>query len=141
MEAFAAKLRANGMTVGDGGGVWVIAHVEEKPSGQTFKYRNFGDSPFNGPRGEIPLMNYECELQIADAQGRIPLAPKQSFPMPAPHFIRLPAGEDLASYLKNMAWNNMKSYLTGAGVPYFVARQGGEVAMLPGVTNLDAARK
>ncbi|MDR3637593.1 MAG: PQQ-binding-like beta-propeller repeat protein [Isosphaeraceae bacterium] len=134
------KLQANGMTVGDGGVAQVVVNIQERNTGKTIGYRNFGDSPRNPPRNVLQITVLDCEVQLADAQGRVTLSPKRSFEMSSPHFLRLRQGETVESRLKNGQWAGVKMYLQGIGLPYFVARQPDGVAMLPGVTDLNAAR-
>jgi WD40 repeat protein len=137
-----AKLRANGMTPGNGGPVWFIVHVEEKDTGKKVSYGELGDSPFSSPRGSIAITNLVCEVQFADNQGRIPLAPKQTLGLLQGfrRIYRLPPGETLESYLKNNQWGGVKMFVNGIGLPYFVARQADGVVMLPGTTDLNTVR-
>jgi hypothetical protein len=137
-----AKLKANGMTPGQGGPVWFIVHVEEKDTGRKVDYREFGDSHFSSPRGSIAITNLVVEVQFADSQGRIPLAPRQTYGLLQGfrRIYRLPQGETLESYLKNNQWGGVKHFVGGIELPYFVARQGDGVVMLPGTTDLNAAR-
>ena len=87
-----------------------IVHVEEKDTGRKVDYREFGDPHFSSPRGSISITNLVCDVQFADSQGRISLAPQQSFGMLQGfrRIYRLPAGETLESYLKNNQWNGVK---------------------------------
>ena len=120
-----------------------IVHVEEKNTGRKVDYREFGDAHFSSPRGSIAITNLVCDVQFADGQGgRIPLAPQQSFGMLQGFRMvyRLPPGETLESYLKNNQWNAVKHFVSGIGLPYFVARQADGVVMLPGSTDLNAVR-
>jgi WD40 repeat protein len=133
------KLQANGMTVGNGG-TQVVVNVQERNTGKTIGYRNFGDSPFNPPRHTLAITVLDCEVQLADPQGRVTLVPKRSFEMSSPHFLRLRQGETVESHLKDGQWAGVKTYLQGIGLPYFVSRQPDGVAMLPGVTDLNAAQ-
>ena len=130
------------MTPGQGGPVWFIVHVEEKDTGRKVDYREFGDSHFSSPRGSIPITNLVCDVQFADSQGRIPLAPKQTFGLLQGfrRMYRLPPGETLESYLKNSQWNGVKFFVSGIGLPYFVARQADGAVMLPGSSDLNAVR-
>ena len=141
-DSLNAKLKANGMTPGQGGPVWFIVHVEEKDTGRKVDYREFGDSHFSSPRGSIPITNLVCDVQFADSQGRIPLAPKQTFGLLQGfrRIYRLPPGETLESYLKNNQWNGVKMFVSGIGLPYFVARQADGAVMLPGTSDLNAVR-
>ena len=50
-----------------------------RPAGLEVDYREFGDPHFNSPRGSISITNLVCDVQFADSQGRISLAPQQSF--------------------------------------------------------------
>ena len=82
-DSLNAKLKANGMTPGQGGPVWFIVHVEEKDTGRKVDYREFGDSHFSSPRGSIAITNLVCDVQFADSQGRIPAGPQADL-RPAP---------------------------------------------------------
>ena len=95
-DSLNAKLQANAMTPGQGGPVWFIVHVEEKDTGRKVDYREFGDAHFSSPRGSIAITNLVCDVQFADGQGRIPLAPQQTFGMLQGfrRIYRLPAGRD-----------------------------------------------
>lgn len=134
-----AKLRGNDMQTGDGGPLWIIVHIEEKDTGKTVAYREFGDLPNTPPRHQMAIKTLECEVQLADTQSRISLGPKQSLEMPSPHFLRIPAGENsVEHYLRKQHWEGVRGYLSSIGLPYFVARlDDGGVAMLPGVSNLN----
>ena len=95
------------------------------------------------PRGSIAITNLVCDVQFADGQGgRISLAPQQTFGLLQGfrRIYRIPPGETLESYLKNNQWNGVKMFVSGIGLPYFVARQGDGVVMLPGTSNLNAVR-
>jgi RNA polymerase sigma factor (sigma-70 family) len=137
-----AKLRANDMITGDGGPLWLIVHVDERDTGKTIAYRNFGDSPFAPPRHQMAIKALDCEVQLADSQSRITLVPKHSIEMPSPHFLHMPPGEtSVEQYLRKLHWASVKGYLGSIGLPYFVARlSDGGVAMLPGVSNLNELR-
>jgi WD40 repeat protein len=141
-DSLSAKLRANGITPGQVGPVSFIVHVEEKDTGRRVDYRQFGDSRFSSPRGAIALKDLFCDVQFADGQGRIPLAPQQRFGMLQGfrRIYRLPQGDTLESYLKNNQWNGLKIFVSGIGLPYFVARQADGVVMLPGTSDLNAVR-
>jgi WD40 repeat protein len=141
-DSLNAKLRANGMGPGQGGQVSIIVHVDEKDTGKSVDYREFGDSHFSTPRGSISLKNLVCEVQFADSKGRIPLAPQQTIGMLQGfrRMYRLPPGETLESYLKNSQWAGVKMFVGGIGLPYFVARQPEGIVMLPGTTDLNATR-
>jgi hypothetical protein len=141
-DSLNAKIQANGITPGPGSPVSFIVHVEEKATGRKVDYREFGDPHFNSPRGTITITNLVCDIHFADSQGRISLAPQQSFGMLQGfrRIYRLPAGETLESYLKNNQWNAVKGFVAGIGLPYFIARQPEGVVMLPGTTDLNAAR-
>jgi WD40 repeat protein len=141
-DSLNAKLRANAMTVGQGGPVQFIVHVEEKDTGRKIDYREFGDAPFSSPRGSLAITNLVCDVQFADGQGgRISIAPQQTFGLLQGfrRFYRIPAGETIESYLKNNQWNGVKMFVSGIGLPYFIARQGDQVVMLPGTSDLNAA--
>ena len=90
-------------------------------------------------QGERDLV---CDVLFVDGQGRIPLTPQQSFGMLQGfrRIYRLPPGETLESYLKNNQWNGVKMFVSGIGLPYFVARQAGGTVMLPGTSDLNAVR-
>ena len=141
-DSLNAKLRANAMTPAQGGPVQFIVHVEEKDTGRKVDYREFGDAHFTSPRGSIAITNLVCDVQFADSQGRIPLAPQQTFGLLQGfrRIYRLPPGETLESYLKNNQWNGVKFFVSGIGLPYFVARQADGVVMLPGTSDLNAVR-
>ncbi len=142
-DSLNAKLRANGMTTGQGGSVQFIVHVDEKDTGRKVDYREFGDAHFSSPRGSLAITNLVCDVQFADGQGaRISLAPQQSFGLLQGFrmIYRIPQGETLDSYLKNNQWNAVKFFVNGIGLPYFVARQADGVVMLPGSTDLNAVR-
>ena len=141
-DSLNAKLKANGMTLGQGGPVWFIVRVEEKDTGRKVDYREFGDAHFSSPRGSIAITNLVCDVQFADNQGRISLAPQQTFGLLQGfrRIYRLPPGETLESYLKNNQWNGVKMFVSGIGLPYFVARQADGTVMLPGTSDLNAAR-
>jgi hypothetical protein len=141
-DSLNGKLAANGMTPGPGGPVWFIVHVEEKDTGKSVDYRDFGDSHFSRPRGSIQIQNLVCDVLFADSHGRMPLAPQQSFGMLQGfrRIYRLPPGETLESYLKNNQWAAVKQFVGGIGLPYFLARQPEGVVMLPGTTDLNALR-
>ena len=99
-------------------------------------FRSFRDNdPFIR---SIPMRNLVCEAWLADSQGRIDLAPKQTIPLVgfAP-IIHLPAGEtDPEMFLREQQWGHFKNWLGGVGFPYFVSRQSREIIRLPGFTNL-----
>ncbi len=135
-----AKLQANGMGTGDGSPTSIIVHIDERGTGRTVNYRNFGDPPFAPPRHTLAITVLDCEVQLADAQGRVTIVPKRSFEMSSPHFLRLRQGETVENHLKDGQWGGVKMYLSGIGLPYYVSRQGNGVAMLPGVTDLNAVR-
>jgi hypothetical protein len=142
-DSLNAKLRANAMTPGQGGPIQFIVHVEEKATGRRVDYREFGDAHFTSPRGSIAITNLICDVQFADGQGaRISLAPQQSFGLLQGfrRIYRIPQGETLESYLKNNQWNGVKMFVSGIGLPYFIARQGDQVVMLPGTSDLNAVR-
>lgn len=141
-EQLNAKLRANDMKTGDGGPLWIVVHAEEKDTGRTVSYREFGDPPFSPPRHQMAIKVLECEVQLADSQSRIPLGPKQPIEMPSPFFLHLPPGEkSVEHYLRQAHWENVRGHLSSIGLPYFVARlNDGSVAMLPGVSNLNDLR-
>jgi hypothetical protein len=142
IDSLNAKLQANGMAPGPGSSASFIVHVEEKDTGRKVDYREFGDPHFNSPRGSITLTNLVCDVQFADSQGRISLAPQQSFGMLQGfrRIYRLSAGETLESYLKNNQWNAVRGFVAGIGLPYFIARVPEGVVMLPGTTDLNASR-
>ena len=98
--------------------------------------------PFLQPAGSIAITNLVCDVQFADSQGRIPLAPQQTFGLLQGfrRIYRLPPGETLESYLKNNQWNGVKMFVGGIGLPYFVARQPDGVVMLPGSSDLNAVK-
>ena len=141
-DSLNAKLKANGMTPAAAAPARFVVHVEEKNTGRKVDYREFGDAHFTSPRGSIAITNLVCDVFFADSQGRIPLAPQQSFGMLQGfrRIYRLPPGETLESYLKNNQWNAVKHFVGGIGLPYFVARQADGVVMLPGSTDLNAVR-
>jgi hypothetical protein len=141
-DSLNAKLQTNGITPGPGSPASFIVHVEEKGTGRKVDYREFGDPHFNSPRGSITITNLVCDVQFADSEGRISLAPQQSFGtlQGSRRIHRLPAGETLESYLKNNQWNAVKGFVAGIGLPYFIARQSDGVVMLPGTTDLNASR-
>lgn len=136
------KLKANGMTPNAGAPVRIVVHVEEKNTGKSVNYNELGDAHFTSPRGTIALTNLVCDVFFADSQGRIPLAPQQSYAMLQGfrRIYRLPPGETFESYLKSNQWNGVKFFVNGIGLPYFVARQADGVVMLPGSTDLNAVR-
>jgi hypothetical protein len=142
-DSLNAKLRANAMTLGQGSPVQFIIHVEEKDTGRRVKYSEFGDAPWTNPRGTIAITNLVCDVQFADGQGgRVSIAPQQSFGMLQGfrRIYRIPPGETLETYLKNNQWNGVKMFVSGLGLPYFIARQGDQTVMLPGTSDLNAAR-
>ncbi|QEH37264.1 hypothetical protein OJF2_58510 [Aquisphaera giovannonii] len=141
-DGLSAKLQANAMTVGSGGLPSIVVHVEEHNTGKSVDYRNFGDSHFGQPRGSIAVTELVCDVSFADAQGRIPLAPQQRISLLQGFrmMYRIGPNETLESHLKNGQWAGVKNFVSGIGLPYFVARQAGGVAMLPGTTDLNAIR-
>lgn len=141
-DSLNAKLKSNGMAAAAGASARFVVHVEEKNTGRKVDYREFGDAHFTSPRGSIAITDLVCDVFFADSQGRIPLAPQQSFGMLQGfrRIYRLPAGETLESYLKNNQWNAVKHFVGGIGLPYFVARQADGVVMLPGTTDLNTVR-
>jgi hypothetical protein len=80
-DSLNAKLKANGMTPAATAPARFVVHVEEKNTGRSVDYREFGDAHFTSPRGSITITNMVCDVFFADSQGRIPLAPQQSFGM------------------------------------------------------------
>jgi len=141
-DSLNSKLKANGMTPAAAAQGRFVVHVEEKNTGRKVDYREFGDAHFTSPRGSIALTNLVCDVLFVDSQGRIPLAPQQSFGLLQGfrRIYRLPPGETLESYLKNNQWNAVKHFVGGIGLPYFVARQADGVVLLPGTTDLNAVR-
>jgi hypothetical protein len=141
-DSLNAKLKANGMTPAAGAPARFVVHVEEKNTGRSVDYREFGDAHFTSPRGSIAITNLACDVLFVDGQGRIPLAPPQSFGLLQGFRMvyRIPPGETLESYLKNNQWNGVKHFVGGIGLPYFVARQADGVVMLPGTSDLNAVR-
>jgi hypothetical protein len=117
-------------------------HVEERDTGRKVDYKDFGDAIFSRPRGSIAIKNLVCDVQFADGQGRISLAPQQTFGLLQGfrRIYHIPANENLESYLKNNQWNAVKSFVSGIGLPYFVSRQADGVVMLPGTTDLNQVR-
>ncbi len=105
-------------------------------------YNEFGDSHFSSPRGSIAITNLVCNVYFADGQGRIPIAPEQSFGLLQGfrRIYRIPQGETLETYLKGNQWGHVRQFVGGIGLPYFIARQAGGVATLPGSTDLNAVR-
>jgi hypothetical protein len=131
-----------GITTGPGSPASFIVNVEERDTGRKVDYREFGDPHSNSPRGSITITNLVCDVRFADSQGRISLAPQQSFGMLQGfrRIYRMPAGETLESYLKNNQWNAVKGFVARFGLPYFIARAAEGVAMLPGTTDLNALK-
>ena len=140
-DSLNAKLKANGMTPGQGGPVWFIVHVEEKDTGRKVDYREFGDSHFSSPRVH-PHHQPGLRRAVRRQPGPDPPGPKQTFGLLQGfrRMYRLPPGETLESYLKNNQWNGVKLFVSGIGLPYFVARQPEGAVMLPGTTDLNAVK-
>ncbi len=141
-DGLTAKLRANAMTVGQGGPPSIVVHVEERNTGKSVDYRDFGDSHFSRPRGSIAITELVCDVFFDDGQGRIPLAPQQKVGLMQGFRMvyRISPNETLESHLKNGQWAGVKNFVSGIGLPYFVSRQAGGAAMLPGTTDLNAVR-
>ena len=154
-DALAAQLKANGLVVVDDGppaarpngfqvscrravapDARLVVSAREKDTGRTIEYRRIGGFPRNIP--VVRLFDLICEISLVDAKGPVTWMPPATLPMqPFGFVLRMPAGENVPEvYLKKLQCGRVKDWATGAGTPYFVARDGAGVVRLPGRTDL-----
>ena len=81
-DSLNAKLKANGMTPGQGGPVWFIVHVEEKDTGRKVDYREFGDSHSPARAGRSPSRTWSATCSSPTARAGSPWPPADLRPAP-----------------------------------------------------------
>jgi WD40 repeat protein len=140
----AQRAKASGLAVASEAPVRLVVQIDEKDTGKTLTLREMFPRFGRGglARETMPIYELRCNAWLADGQGKLVDLGATVIPMVGfSPVIHLPADEnDPGTYLRVRQWEAAKGWLGGLALPRYLARNGGEIVMLPGTSNVEAGR-